>query len=211
MLDLQVLPTAALGLPNLPSALAQVSLGEQVARAYAPVGGVVCVPSDTPTPPPAPMPQGMQPPGHLAYTTAAYQTIPMFWMGTAMLLIGVVLVAAIPGVRRPRLLVPAGAALRPARDRELSMVAPAAELTTSKPAESDTTEAEPEAAETSGESPAAESADDETPVAESTATSAVETSAEAQSADGEAEVEAAKDEPVRRPKLPLMPKKNRKN
>jgi hypothetical protein len=101
MLDLQVLPTTALGLPNLPSALAQVSLGEQVARAYAPAGGVVCLPSATPEPPPEPMPQGMKPPG-LAYTTLAYKTIPMFWTGTAMLLVGVVLVAAVPGtVRRP--------------------------------------------------------------------------------------------------------------
>ncbi|MDQ3790351.1 MAG: hypothetical protein M3422_24320, partial [Actinomycetota bacterium] len=40
MLDVQVLPTQALGLPNLPSALAQVALGEQIARAYAPTGGV---------------------------------------------------------------------------------------------------------------------------------------------------------------------------
>jgi hypothetical protein len=103
MLDLQVLPTAALGLPNLPSALAQVSLGEQVARAYAPAGGVVCLPGATPAPPPEPMPQGMKPPG-LAYTTLAYKTIPMFWTGTAMLLVGVVLVAAVPGtVRRPAL------------------------------------------------------------------------------------------------------------
>ncbi len=42
MLDLQVLPTAALNMPNLPTALATVSLGQQVARAYAPAGGVVC-------------------------------------------------------------------------------------------------------------------------------------------------------------------------
>ncbi len=109
MLDLQVLPTAALGLPNLPSALAQVSLGEQVARAYAPQGGVVCAPpSGQPQPPPPPKPQGMKPPG-LAYTTMAYQTIPMFWTGTAMLLIGVVLVAAVPGsVRSRRLYAPVG-------------------------------------------------------------------------------------------------------
>lgn len=127
MLDLQVLPTAALGLPNLPSALAQVSLGEQVARAYAPVGGVVCLPSGTPTPPPTPQPQGMKPPG-LAYTTAAYQTIPMFWMGTAMLLIGVVLVAAVPGTTRQW--APVGVVRRPGRtdDRELSTAA-AAEFT----------------------------------------------------------------------------------
>lgn len=118
MLDLQVLPTTALGLPNLPSALAQVSLGEQVARAYAPAGGVVCLPSDTPAPPPEPMPQGMQPPG-LAYTTLAYKTIPMFWTGTAMLLIGVVLVAAVPGtVRRPAVLAAGGAGSAPADTSE---------------------------------------------------------------------------------------------
>jgi hypothetical protein len=102
-----VLPTTALGLPNLPSALVQVSLGEQVARAYAPTGGVVCLPSDQPVPPPTPRPQGMKPPG-LAYTTMAYQTIPMFWTGTAMLLVGVVLVAAVPTLRNPRGFAPLG-------------------------------------------------------------------------------------------------------
>jgi hypothetical protein len=95
MLDLQVLPTQALGLPNLPTALAQVALGEQVARAYAPAGGVVCRTSEQPAPPPTPKPQGRT----LAYTTMAYKTIPLFWTGTAMLLIGVVLVAALPRVR----------------------------------------------------------------------------------------------------------------
>lgn len=97
MLDLQVLPTAALGLPNLPSALAQVSLGEQVARAYAPTGGVVCsVPTSMPAQPPAPMPQG-KPPVNLAHTSVMqYQTVPMFWTGSAMLLVGVVIVAAFP-------------------------------------------------------------------------------------------------------------------
>jgi hypothetical protein len=98
MLDLQVLPTQALGLPNLPSALAQVALGEQVARAYAPTGGVVCRTSEQPAPPPTPNPQGRGP-MPLAYTTMAYKTIPLFWTGTAMLLIGVVLVAALPRVR----------------------------------------------------------------------------------------------------------------
>jgi hypothetical protein len=98
MLDLQVLPTQALGLPNLPSALAQVALGEQVARAYAPTGGVVCRTSEQPAPPPTPQPQGKAP-MQLAYTTMAYKTIPLFWAGTAMLLIGVVLVAAMPRLR----------------------------------------------------------------------------------------------------------------
>lgn len=106
MLDLQVLPTQALGLPNLPSALAQVALGEQVARAYAPTGGVMCRTSEQPAPPPTPNPQGRAP-MPLAYTTMAYKTIPLFWTGTAMLLVGVVLVAALP---RTRMLAPVGPA-----------------------------------------------------------------------------------------------------
>ncbi|WP_340685337.1 hypothetical protein LCL61_02615 [Amycolatopsis coloradensis] len=107
LLDLQILPTTALqkALPpeaakNLPSSLAQVSLGEQIARAYAPAGGVEC---GTATPPPAGNNGGAAPKGpvkNLAYTNAAYDTVPMFWTGTAMLLIGVVLVAAMPGRRR---------------------------------------------------------------------------------------------------------------
>lgn len=96
MLDLQVLPTDALGLPNLPSALAQISLGEQVARAYAPTGGVVCgTATQTPQTPPPPAPQG-KPSPPLAYTNAAYHAVPIFWTGTALLLLGVVLVAALP-------------------------------------------------------------------------------------------------------------------
>jgi hypothetical protein len=105
MLDLQVLPTQALGLPNLPSALAQVALGEQVARAYAPAGGVVCRTAEQPVPPPTPAPQGRGP-MQLAYTTMAYKTIPLFWTGTAMLLVGVVLVAALPRLRVAALGVP---------------------------------------------------------------------------------------------------------
>ncbi|MFI7675142.1 hypothetical protein [Actinophytocola sp. NPDC049390] len=107
MLDVQVLPTQALGLPNLPSALAQVALGEQIARAYAPTGGVVCRTSEQPVPPPTPKPQGKAP-MELAYTTMAYKTIPMFWTGTAMLLIGVVIVAALPTLRSPRPVAAAG-------------------------------------------------------------------------------------------------------
>jgi hypothetical protein len=202
MLDLQVLPTAALGLPNLPSALAQVSLGEQVARAYAPEGGVVCLPSGTPTPPPEPQPQGMKPPGHLAYTTAAYQTIPMFWMGTALLLIGVVLVAAVPGAaRRPRLLAPAGPVRRPKRDRELSLAAaeftaPPGESAGVGTAETDSATAESGASEsaasgtTATESATAESAATESAMAEpgvpesaATETAAGETAAPGSAAD----------------------------
>jgi hypothetical protein len=99
LLDLQVLPTDALGLPNLPSALAQVTLGEQVARAVAPTGGVVCGSTTPGAPTSNPNPQGSPP---LAYTNAAYATIPLFWTGTALLLTGVVVVAALPYRRRRR-------------------------------------------------------------------------------------------------------------
>jgi len=98
LLDLQLLPTDALGLPNLPSALAQVSLGEQISRAYAPTGGVVCGAA-------AAAPGGSAPGGYaappLAYTNAAYQAVPMLLTGAAMLLTGSVIVAAVPA-RRPR-------------------------------------------------------------------------------------------------------------
>ncbi|MBB5956706.1 hypothetical protein FHS29_003292 [Saccharothrix tamanrassetensis] len=100
LLDLQLLPTDALGLPNLPSALAQVSLGEQIVRAAAPNGGVVCAPVQTP---PGGGGQAAPPKDNppLAYTNAAYKTIPIFWTGTALLLAGVVVVAALPMRRRP--------------------------------------------------------------------------------------------------------------
>lgn len=101
LLDLQLLPTDALGLPNLPSALAQVSLGEQIVRAAAPEGGVECG-STTVTPPAGgqPTPGQARPPIPLAYTTAAYRTIPIFWIGTGLLLGGVVIVSAMPLSRR---------------------------------------------------------------------------------------------------------------
>lgn len=99
LLDLQLLPTDALGLPNLPSALAQVSLGEQIVRAAAPNGGVVCG-APTPTQPgPGEGGQAAPPKQQLAYTNAAYHTVPIFWTGTALLLLGVVLVAALPSRR----------------------------------------------------------------------------------------------------------------
>jgi hypothetical protein len=97
MLDLQVLPTAALGIPNLPAALAQVSLGEQLGRAYTPTGGVVCASTSAAVGPAAPVSNSLPP---LAYTGANYQVVPMFWLGTSLLLTGVILVAALPG--RPR-------------------------------------------------------------------------------------------------------------
>lgn len=91
LLDVQLLPTDALPLPNLPSALAQVSVGEQAVRAATGPGGVACQATGT---------SGTRPPGSLpslAYTTtAAYQTIPLFWTGAVMLFLGVILVAATP-------------------------------------------------------------------------------------------------------------------
>ncbi|HEY0808485.1 MAG TPA: hypothetical protein VGD84_25685, partial [Pseudonocardiaceae bacterium] len=92
LLDLQVLPTAALGIPNLPTALAQVSLGEQVGRAYAPAGGVVCGTTGTASNPPP----GTGPTKTLAFTNGAYDSVPLFWAGTLMLLIGVIIVASLP-------------------------------------------------------------------------------------------------------------------
>lgn len=104
MFDLQLLPTTKLKslLPadqqkNLPSSLAQLSLGEQIARAYAPTGGVICGSTTTP-PAGGEAPKG--PVKNLAYTGGAYDTVPLFWSGTAMLLLGVVMVAAMPGTRR---------------------------------------------------------------------------------------------------------------
>ncbi|MGW4212848.1 hypothetical protein ACWEIJ_33030 [Lentzea sp. NPDC004789] len=102
MLDVQLLPTDKLKLPNLPTALAQISLGEQIVRAAAPRGGVICGTAQPPEQPggPAAPPQQKTPP--LAYTNAAYQAIPLFWSGTGLLLAGVVVVAALPVRGRSR-------------------------------------------------------------------------------------------------------------
>ncbi|TNC21109.1 hypothetical protein FG385_29250 [Amycolatopsis alkalitolerans] len=104
MLDLQVLPTSGLKnlLPagsasSLPSSLAQLSLGEQIGRAYTPTGGVVCGSTSPVAPVVNPAP-GV--PKKLAYTAGAYSAVPLFWVGTAMLLVGVLMVAAFPGRRR---------------------------------------------------------------------------------------------------------------
>ncbi|ANZ36798.1 hypothetical protein BBK82_12685 [Lentzea guizhouensis] len=105
MLDVQLLPTDKLKLPNLPTALAQISLGEQIVRAAAPQGGVVCGSSQPPQtqapqePGGAAAPPKKAPP--LAHTNAAYQSVPLFWTGAGLLLAGVVLVAALPVRRRP--------------------------------------------------------------------------------------------------------------
>jgi hypothetical protein len=102
MLDVQVLPTDRLKLPNLPSALAQISLGEQIVRAAAPQGGVVCGTVQPQEPGGGAAPPQQKTPPPLAYTNAAYQTIPLFWTGTGLLLAGVVLVAALPVRGRSR-------------------------------------------------------------------------------------------------------------
>jgi hypothetical protein len=108
LLDVRLLPTQALkdALPTdmaeqLPSALAHVSLGEQVARGYAPTGGVAC---GSTTPPSSGGGQhraggaagGTGTPLRLAQTSAAYSTVPLFWTGTGMLLLGVILVVGFP-------------------------------------------------------------------------------------------------------------------
>ncbi|HEX5405330.1 MAG TPA: hypothetical protein VFX16_23890 [Pseudonocardiaceae bacterium] len=101
MLDIQVLPTAALGIPNLPSALAELSLGEQVARAYAPAGGVKCGTTTVAVVHPAVPPAVHGVPKKLAFTSGAYDAVPLFWLGTALLMVGVIIVAALPrSVRR---------------------------------------------------------------------------------------------------------------
>ncbi|NKE59212.1 hypothetical protein FXN61_21295 [Lentzea sp. PSKA42] len=107
MLDVQVLPTDKLKLPNLPAALAQISLGEQIVRAAAPQGGVVCGTAQTNAPQEpggAAAPPKKTPP--LASTNAVYQSIPLFWTGTGLLLAGVVVVAALPVRGRSRVRAP---------------------------------------------------------------------------------------------------------
>ncbi|TWP51399.1 hypothetical protein FKR81_14350 [Lentzea tibetensis] len=101
LLDVQLLPTDRLKIKDLPSALAQISLGEQIVRAAAPKDGVVCGTASAPKPPGGPVaaPPKQAPP--LAYTNAAYNSIPLFWVGTALLLTGVIVVAAMPRGRRP--------------------------------------------------------------------------------------------------------------
>ncbi|MEC3979557.1 hypothetical protein [Amycolatopsis sp. H20-H5] len=124
LFDLQVLPTTKLKelLPNgagdsLPSSLAQLSLGEQIARAYAPTGGVECGTTTPPPPAGGEAPKG--PVQNLAYTSGAYNAVPMFWTGTAMLLMGVVMVAAMPTRRRRPILIEAPKPFKPSpRPRE---------------------------------------------------------------------------------------------
>ncbi|WP_243791181.1 hypothetical protein [Saccharopolyspora gloriosae] len=92
LFDLKLLPGTALGMPD--AALAHVTFGEQTARAGAPEGGVVCDAPAEPAPVPASAQGAAAPP--LAKTSGAYYTIPLFWTGTGLLLLGAVLVAAAP-------------------------------------------------------------------------------------------------------------------
>lgn len=99
LFELKVLPGDALGMPG--AALADISFGEQTARSAAPAGGVHC--GGAPTAAAPVEPAGAGPDSTvpvLAETSAAYRTIPLFWGGAGLLLLGAVLVAATP--RRQR-------------------------------------------------------------------------------------------------------------
>ena len=99
LFDLKVLDGTKLGLPT---ALAQISFGEQVARAAAPAGGVNCEPpaaggaaaGETPEAGPVGHYQGRTEP--LALTSGSYFVVPLFWAGAGLLLLGSILVAAVP-------------------------------------------------------------------------------------------------------------------
>lgn len=98
LFNLDLLSGEALGLPT---SLAQVSFGEQVVRAIAPEGGVDC--SNSTAPPPAAgaggddtTPAAWSPGSRDLAVTGGYHVVPLFWAGTAMLLIGSILVAALP-------------------------------------------------------------------------------------------------------------------
>lgn len=100
MMKLDILPTDMLKLKDAPKALASLTFGKQVARAYAPTGGVKCGTTSPGTSGKGkPKPQGKAKP-KLAYTSGAYHTIPLFWTGTGLLLAGAVLIAALPTRRR---------------------------------------------------------------------------------------------------------------
>ncbi|GAA2791505.1 hypothetical protein [Saccharopolyspora taberi] len=90
MFDLHVLPADKIGIQT---SLAQISFGEQIARAGAPAGGVVCRAAAPPAP--AAVAEGPKAPP-LAVTDGAYSAIPLFWTGTGLLLLGSILVAAVP-------------------------------------------------------------------------------------------------------------------
>ena len=92
LFELKVLPADALGMPG--AALADISFGEQSAQAGAPEGGVQCGQQPLPAPADPPAEGAAAPP--LAKTSGAYYTIPLFWTGAGLLLLGGVLVAAVP-------------------------------------------------------------------------------------------------------------------
>lgn len=93
LMDVKILPTERLGVGT---ALAQVSFGEQFVRAKAPEGGVHCArPAPTPGTPQPPADQG-RPVPPLAKTGGAYHAVTLFWTGSILLLLGSVLVAALP-------------------------------------------------------------------------------------------------------------------
>ncbi|WP_433871000.1 hypothetical protein [Saccharopolyspora sp. CA-218241] len=99
MFDLQLLRGHPVGIET---SLVRISFGEQVVRAGAPEGGVECEAAAPPGAAPAapasgPTPGGGAPTGPpLAETSGAYHAVPLFWTGTALLLLGAVLVAAVP-------------------------------------------------------------------------------------------------------------------
>jgi hypothetical protein len=110
LLDVAVLPTTTLtsllgsALPagTIPDSLLQLGVGEQTARASVGAGGIDCsTPAAVAVAPPAgpAAPQASGPPP-LAYTSGAYSTIPMMWTGSTLLILGAVIVAALPRRRR---------------------------------------------------------------------------------------------------------------
>lgn len=104
LIDVQLLPTKALISAlgprgkSLPSALLQLSLGEQVASAFAPKGGVDCAQS---TPPASSKGNGQDGiPGALQSTATSLYTAPVLWAGAGALLAGALLLVF--AGRRPR-------------------------------------------------------------------------------------------------------------
>lgn len=96
LLDVTVLPGESLGIPT---SLAEISFGEQAVRAGAPADGVHCDVS-TPTAPPPAAPDPADDPSRtvpaLAVTSGAYHTVPLFWTGAALLILGAILISAVP-------------------------------------------------------------------------------------------------------------------
>ncbi|MDA3624828.1 hypothetical protein OU415_05225 [Saccharopolyspora sp. WRP15-2] len=92
LFDLQILRGHAVGLPT---SLVQVSFGEQIARAAAPDGGVDCTTAPAPA---AAAPAGTTPQAveRLALTSSGYYVVPLFWTGTALLLMGAIIIAVLP-------------------------------------------------------------------------------------------------------------------